>query len=202
MPQKANTADPRRVVCHCRSSRCYKGVYIDAYGNSKRGVKVLLATKEAHERADLRSQIQGLSLLPSEDPPNSSGLPAIDSRNHLIDSLSNLGLGSESSREHAPARGAPRRCSTPTVPDSNENQYNHAHVLPDISASITSQSAEDSNRRWEAINKSTNPSTSANLRNNTHILDPDVSVAALIAREKGLHEYDCSKFLSLIEMNV
>ncbi|EGG12923.1 uncharacterized protein MELLADRAFT_101485 [Melampsora larici-populina 98AG31] len=192
MPPKATRADPRRVPCQCRISGCYKSVYIDAHGISQRGVEVLPATKEAHERAELRSRIQSLSLSPSHGSAISSGSPGIDLRDDLIGPLTNLGIGVPN--ERTPTRSASRPTFTPVVLDSNGEQSHSANDSPDILATSTSESLEDSNRLSNMINESTNTSTNADLGNRTQILDPDVSAAASIAREKGLDVYDCSHF--------
>lgn len=200
MPEKPNTADPRRVVCQCRSRGCYKGFYINAHGHSQCGVGVLAATKEAHERSDLRSQIHSLSLFPLHDSPNSSGSPRIDIQNQLIGPLTNLGF--DIPEERTPTRGAPRHTLTPVVLHSNDERYHPAHVAPDISATNTSKSHEDSNKLLNMIKKSTNTSTNADLGNQTQIFDPDVAAAASIARKNGFNEYHCGKFVSLLQMNV
>lgn len=72
--------DPKRVVCKCNSSKCHAGVYVDARGVEQQGVEVLPATKEAHERADRRSQINQItSNLPSPNTTAFIQMPAMDS---------------------------------------------------------------------------------------------------------------------------
>ncbi|EGG11261.1 uncharacterized protein MELLADRAFT_102629 [Melampsora larici-populina 98AG31] len=61
--------DPRRVVCRCQTSGCYKGIYIDAMGISHQGIEVVPATREAHERADKHSRIQSVSALGGDQDP-------------------------------------------------------------------------------------------------------------------------------------
>lgn len=192
MPSTSTTADPRRVACQCRISGCYKGLYVDAYGISQRGVKVLPATKEAHDHAELRSRIQSASNLPPRDSSRSAGSPGIH-LDHPIDPLTDLGLGSLNLTEFT-AREAPTQTSAPLVLNSNKSQ-SHTHVPADTFPMSSSKNDEDTNRPLIMISKSTTTSTGTILRNNTYILDPNVSAAALISREKGLLEFDCSKFL-------
>ncbi|KAH9809557.1 hypothetical protein DFH28DRAFT_827273, partial [Melampsora americana] len=87
--------DPKRVVCKCQTFKCHSGVYVDASGVQQQGVEVLPATKEAHERADQRSQInQKISNLASPHTTTSSQTAAtIDSQESLIGSIGRLRLG-------------------------------------------------------------------------------------------------------------
>ncbi|EGG12437.1 uncharacterized protein MELLADRAFT_58978 [Melampsora larici-populina 98AG31] len=89
--------EPKRVVCQCQSSGCYKGVYLDASGVLQPGVEVLRSTKESHERADRRNLINHIttSALPSRHPANSSQTPNTDSQEVLIAPLEGLLLGSQ-----------------------------------------------------------------------------------------------------------
>lgn len=93
-------ADPRRVVCRCQISGCYKGSYVDAHGVLQSGVEVLTATKEAHERAELRSKIQSLSLSPSPSQSRPSTSAHVNIQDQLIGPLTDLGLGYPRSRDH------------------------------------------------------------------------------------------------------
>ncbi|EGF97412.1 uncharacterized protein MELLADRAFT_70015 [Melampsora larici-populina 98AG31] len=85
-------AEPKRVVCQCQSSGCYKGLYLDASGVSQHGVEVLPSTKEAHERADQRNHIH--QSLASHHATTSSQTPTTESQlDSLIAPLDRLLLG-------------------------------------------------------------------------------------------------------------
>lgn len=68
MPASKKTKEVQRVVCRCRYRECYQGHFIDAYGERQSGVEVLLSTRDAHARADLRKK----ALEPDSEPSSSA----------------------------------------------------------------------------------------------------------------------------------
>lgn len=84
--------DPRRVVCLCRSSGCYKGIHIDAMGVSQPGVEVVPATREAHERADKRKHIHAVSKLVGDQDQTRPN--RVDGQDTIVSNFDRLALNS------------------------------------------------------------------------------------------------------------
>lgn len=99
-PSRKNKDAPR-VVCQCKARQCYLGHFVDAYGQPQSGVEVLLSTRDAHARADLRKQ-----LLEGNVQPNTHQQPIDDLMTHFeqihlpAQDLPPVVAGSESGHSH------------------------------------------------------------------------------------------------------
>lgn len=78
------TKDAHRVVCRCKTRECYRGQFLDAYGQAQSGVEVLPSTRDAHARADLRKQAS-----------ESCSQPAHQTLDELVEPLQELHLPSK-----------------------------------------------------------------------------------------------------------
>lgn len=94
----------KRVVCQCRTAKCFMGTYTDSNGVSRPGVELAHKTATSHARVDRMMAARG-SLEPSststrQHPHNTM---AADSPSNLISQFSSINIqASTSSVNHPP----------------------------------------------------------------------------------------------------
>lgn len=173
--------EPKRVVCQCQSSGCYKGVYLDANGVLQNGVEVLPATMEAHERADKRGRISQSTTdgLDSRQAETSSQAPTTDSPESLISPLDRLVLalstGKHSKRSH--------------------NNQGVSEARPSLSGDLFEHATRDMQNNTDV----NSPTTAGNKETVTDegeccVVDAEICTARDVARDKGVPQYDCGKW--------
>ncbi|KAH9808456.1 hypothetical protein DFH28DRAFT_1087747 [Melampsora americana] len=183
--------EPKRVVCQCQSFGCYKGVYLDANGVSQYGVEVLPGTKEAHKRADKRSQINSstASRLDSQQAATSSHTPTTDSQESLAASLDRLLLASQH-----PTSPRPRTDAINTGPQSTQFHHDQgvSQLRPDLSSSLNT-----------GIKLSTTAGHDATVtgEDKSCVVDAEICTATNVARDKGVPQYNCGRFYSFTLAN-
>ncbi|EGG08102.1 uncharacterized protein MELLADRAFT_105301 [Melampsora larici-populina 98AG31] len=174
--------DPRRVVCKCQSHGCYKGIFVDAHGNSQRGVEVCPASKEAHSRADLRSRIESTSAGRDGKSIKLNRITLGGSERSASSASKPSGFGSVSAPSHAHNRSL----SHPQIISSCE---------PSTSNSKERENIQTTEKSSPSIHIRSDDTPVAPLRNETQSVDQDVCNAADSARKNGLQEYDTSKYV-------
>ncbi|EGG01751.1 uncharacterized protein MELLADRAFT_110741 [Melampsora larici-populina 98AG31] len=94
--------DAHRVVCRCKARECYRGQYIDAYGQPQNGVEVLPSTRDAHALADRRKQALGANSAPASSPSARQ-----EDADDLVAPFERLNLPNNHLREQPSATDAP-----------------------------------------------------------------------------------------------